>query len=92
MARAGPRKVHKYSTAFKLTAVRMSAQPGMQMKSIAAGWTFTLSCCHVGARMCAMASCAGACLGKPRPGPPASSGSSTRSSARMRCCRRSATS
>lgn len=37
MGRAGPRRIHKYSTAFKLTAVRMSQQPGMQVKTVAAG-------------------------------------------------------
>lgn len=37
MARAGPRKVHTYSTVFKRTAVRMSQQPGMQVKTVAAG-------------------------------------------------------
>lgn len=37
MGRAGPRRIHKYSTAFKFTAVRMSQQPGMQVKTVAAG-------------------------------------------------------
>ena len=37
MARAGPRKTRKYSEAFKLTAVRMTQRPGMQVKTVAAG-------------------------------------------------------
>ena len=37
MPRAGPRRVHKYSDAFKLAAVRMSQQPGIQVKTVAAG-------------------------------------------------------
>jgi transposase len=37
MPRAGRRKIHKYSDAFKLTAVRLSHQPGMQVKTVAAG-------------------------------------------------------
>ncbi|MCC6773086.1 MAG: transposase [Gemmatimonadaceae bacterium] len=37
MARAGPRKIRKYSDTFKLTAVRMSQQPGMQVKTVAVG-------------------------------------------------------
>ena len=36
-ARAGPSKVRKYSDAFKLTAVRMTQLPGMQVKTVAAG-------------------------------------------------------
>jgi len=35
MPRAGPRKVHRYSDEFKLTAVRLSQQPGMQVHSVA---------------------------------------------------------
>jgi len=37
MGRAGPRRVRQYSTRFKLTAVRMSRQPGMQFQTVAAG-------------------------------------------------------
>jgi len=33
MPRAGLRKIRKYSDAFKLTAVRLSHQPGMQVKT-----------------------------------------------------------
>jgi transposase-like protein len=37
MARAGPRKVRAYSREFKLTAVRLSRQPGMQVQAVAIG-------------------------------------------------------
>jgi transposase len=36
MPRAGPRKVARYSDAFKLTAVRLSQQPGIQVQTVAA--------------------------------------------------------
>jgi transposase len=36
MPRAGPRKVWKYSDEFKLTAVRLSQQPGIQVQTVAA--------------------------------------------------------
>ena len=36
MPRAGPRAVRKYSDEFKLTAVRLSQQPGIQVKTVAA--------------------------------------------------------
>src|SRR3982074_3556975 len=36
MPRSGPRTVRAYSDAFKLTAVRMSQQPGIQVKTVAA--------------------------------------------------------
>ena len=36
MARAGPRKVRAYSREFKLTAVRLSRQPGLQVQAVAA--------------------------------------------------------
>jgi transposase len=36
MPRSGPRTVRKYSDAFKLTAVRLSQQPGLQVKTVAA--------------------------------------------------------
>ena len=35
MPRSGPRAVRKYSDEFKLTAVRLSQQPGLQVKSVA---------------------------------------------------------
>jgi len=35
MARAGPRKVQRYSLEFKLTAVRMSHEPGVQVQTVA---------------------------------------------------------
>ena len=36
MPRSGPRKVHRYSNEFKLTAVRLSQQPGIQVQTVAA--------------------------------------------------------
>jgi transposase len=36
MARPGLRKVQEYSLGFKLTAVRLSQQPGLQVKAVAA--------------------------------------------------------
>ena len=36
MARSGPRTVRKYSDEFKLTAVRLSQQPGIQVQTVAA--------------------------------------------------------
>ena len=36
MPRAGPRKVGRYSDEFKLTAVRLSQQPGIQVQTVAA--------------------------------------------------------
>lgn len=36
MPRSGPRTVRRYSDEFKLTAVRLSQQPGMQVKTVAA--------------------------------------------------------
>ncbi len=36
MPRAGPRSVRRYSDEFKLTAVRLSQQPGIQVKTVAA--------------------------------------------------------
>ena len=36
MPRAGPKKVQRYSLEFKLTAVRLSEQPGIQVQAVAA--------------------------------------------------------
>src|SRR5450759_5061964 len=36
MPRSGPRKVRKYSDEFKLMAIRLSQQPGMQVQTVAA--------------------------------------------------------
>ena len=36
MPRSGPRTVRRYSEEFKLTAVRLSEQPGIQVKTVAA--------------------------------------------------------
>ena len=35
MARPGPRSVRKYSDEFKLTAVRLSQRPGIQVRTVA---------------------------------------------------------
>ena len=39
MPRSGPRAVRKYSDDFKLTAVRLSQQSGLQVKTVAAALT-----------------------------------------------------
>ncbi|MGH7676636.1 MAG: transposase [Gemmatimonadales bacterium] len=36
MARAGPRRIRTYSREFKLTAVRLSHQPGIEVRAVAA--------------------------------------------------------
>jgi len=35
MPRSGPRKIQKYSTEFKVTAVKLSQQPGLQVQTVA---------------------------------------------------------
>ena len=45
MARAGPRGIREYRLEFKVTAVRLSQQPGIQVRHR----TFTRSCCRSGA-------------------------------------------
>ena len=35
MARASPKKIWRYSTEFKLTAVRLSQQPGLEVQAVA---------------------------------------------------------
>ena len=35
MPRSGPRKIQKYSAEFKVTAVKLSQQPGVQVKAVA---------------------------------------------------------
>lgn len=35
MSRAGPKKVQRYSVEFRLTAVRLSEQPAMQVQAVA---------------------------------------------------------
>lgn len=35
MGTPGPQKIHRYGTAFKLTAVQMSKQPGVLIKDVA---------------------------------------------------------
>jgi transposase-like protein len=49
MPRSGPRTVHRYTDEFKLTAVRLSQQPGIQVQSVAAALEihpFMLSKCR----------------------------------------------
>ncbi len=36
MARSGPKKVQRYSLEFRLSAVRLSQQPGIQVQTVAA--------------------------------------------------------
>lgn len=36
MPRSGPRKIQRYSTEFKVTAVKLSQQPGLQVQTVAA--------------------------------------------------------
>lgn len=36
MPRAGPKRVQRYSVEFKLTAVRLSEQPGIEVQAVAA--------------------------------------------------------
>ena len=35
MPRSGPRKIQKYSAEFKVTAVKLSQQPGLQVQTVA---------------------------------------------------------
>lgn len=35
MPRSGPRKIQKYSVEFKVTAVRLSQQPGLEVQAVA---------------------------------------------------------
>ena len=35
MGRPGPKKVHRYSVEFKLTAVKLSGMPGVQVQTVA---------------------------------------------------------
>ena len=50
MPRAGPRTVRRYSDQFKLTAVRLSEQPGIQVKTVPRHWPSTPSCSRSGGR------------------------------------------
>ncbi|MDH3292154.1 MAG: hypothetical protein OEO20_16820 [Gemmatimonadota bacterium] len=45
MVRAGPRKIREYSLEFKLTAVRLSQQPGIQVQAVAAALAFAIMGC-----------------------------------------------
>lgn len=51
MPRAGPRKVHRYTDEFKLTAVRLSQQPGCKCRLSPRRSRFTLLCSRSGERM-----------------------------------------
>jgi transposase-like protein len=51
MPRSGPRKMGRYSDEFKLTAVRMSQQPGIQVQTVVAALEIILSCFRNGERM-----------------------------------------
>jgi transposase-like protein len=48
MPRSGPRTVRRYSDEFKLTAVRLSQQPGIQVQTVAAADERASDC----ARLC----------------------------------------
>ena len=88
MPRAGPKKVQEYSAEFKLAAVRLSRQRGVQVQAVAAALDihpFMLSRWRKAVRD-------GALRGKRvalQPPPPREIAGSRRSSARMRCCKRS---
>ena len=43
MPRSGPRKIQKYSVEFKVTAVRLSQQPGLEVQAVARAleWDFS---------------------------------------------------
>src|SRR3954465_8966321 len=67
MPRSGPRKIYRYSDEFKLTAVRLSQQPGVQVQTVAAALEihpFMLSKWRKDVRD-------GTLTGPPRPPPPA---------------------
>ncbi len=89
MPRSGPRAVRKYSDDFKLTAVRLSQQSGLQVKTVAAALAihpFMLSKC---ARMCGTVGYAGERGGRHRQVPRVRSHTCRHSRRRMRCCKRS---
>ena len=50
MRRAGPRTVRRYRDEFKLTAVRLTEQPGIQVKTVPRHWPSTPSCSRSGGR------------------------------------------
>ena len=55
MPRSGPRTLYTYTDEFKQTAVRLSHQPGMQVKTVAAGPKIDspdgARCAHAAARL-----------------------------------------
>ncbi len=82
MPRAGPRSVRRYSDEFKLTAVRLSQQPGIQVKTVAAALEihpFMLSKGRKDARN-------GLLRGKALPAPPAGPNQHERSLSSKRWC------
>jgi len=42
----GPKRVHRYSVEFKLTAVKLSGLPGMQALLVAGSSRIASHCCH----------------------------------------------
>lgn len=42
-ARAGPRKIHRYTAEFKLKAVKLTQIEGIQVKDVGSHWTSTPS-------------------------------------------------
>jgi transposase len=70
--RAGPRTVRRYSDEFKLTAARLSEQPGIQVKTVAAALAihpFMLSKWRKDAREGKLGGKARKARKAPRPGP-----------------------
>ncbi len=57
MARAGPRKVREYCLEFKVTAVRLSQQPGIQVQAVAAALDIHPYMRSSGASRCATGCC-----------------------------------
>ena len=59
MARTkGPRKVHRYSSEFKVKAVKLSDLAGVQVKDVAEALDIIPSCSRAGVRRHAAAGCA----------------------------------
>ena len=90
MPRAGPKKIQQYSREFKVTAVRLSQQPGMQVQVVAAALDihpFMLSRWRKAVRDGVLRGTSAArrpCTSGTRDGATAAV-----ESARMRCCKRS---
>ncbi len=89
MPRAGPRTVHRYSMEFKLTAVRLTEQPGIQVQTVAAALSihpFMLSKWRKDAREGKLR---GSAKKAPPVGPLVRSRSYRSSRKLTRCCKRS---